>query len=261
MIYNYKEYRHVFDTPIKKQQEMVVVNKIMELLNNNKYDNIDEFAEKNQTYQDFLQNNKLENVVKHFGNTLNEEDFFKIVDSMKKLTNDKKQFDKSNIKTTTIGDKQYNYFKSADKEYFLDNSHSNMSIERQMEELQKTQQQFQTADQTKNAENMMVELEKSKKESINLKYLKEFDIELLTEKQKEIFNAATMLQIDMANPIKIDLDRQIIVDANNEIFRIEKNNGEFFIIADNSETKSKENVQDTMKPRSLQKSLTLNNNN
>lgn len=259
MVYNYKEYRHVFDTPAKKQQEMAIVNKIMELLNNNKYDNLEEFTNKNQTYQDFLQNNKLENVIKHFGNTLNEEDYLRIIDSMKNLTNDKRQFDKSEIKTTNVGDKQYNYFKSADKEYFLDNSHSRMSIERQMEELQKTQQQFQTSDKTQNTENMMKELEENKKESFNLKYLKEFNRDHLNEKQKEVFDAAIKFQLELAVPIRIDIDRQVIVDEKNDIYRIEKNNGEFFIMGDKSETKTQEKIQ----PRTLQKTIPLKpiNNN
>lgn len=267
MVYNYKEYSHVFDTPAKKQQEMAIVNKIMELLNNNKYDNIEEFIAKNQTYQDFLQNNKLENVIKHFGNTLNEEDYLRIVDSMKKLTKDKQQFDKSEIKTTNIGDKQYNYFKSADKEYFLDNSHSEMSIERQMEELQKTQQQFQSSDKMQNTESMMKELEENKKESFNLKYLKDFEIDLLNEKQKKVFDAAIKFQLELAVPIRIDIDRQVIVDENNNIFRLENNNGEFFLMGDKSETKSQEktdeNVQEKTQSRTLQKSMTLTptNNN
>ena len=36
MKYNYRQdYTHIFDTPAKMEQESVVVNKIMDLLNNN----------------------------------------------------------------------------------------------------------------------------------------------------------------------------------------------------------------------------------
>ena len=100
MVYIYKEYTHIFDTPAKMEQESVIVNKIMELLNKNKYDNIYDFINRNQTYQDFLKNNELENVVRHFGNTLNEADFKMIQDAMVKLTEKKRTFEKENIKTS-----------------------------------------------------------------------------------------------------------------------------------------------------------------
>ena len=159
MKYVYKEYKHIFDTPAKMEQESVIVSKIMDLLNKNKYDNIYEFINKNQTYQIFLKNNELENVVKHFGNTLNEEDFRRIQSSIVKLTEQKKSFEKDEIKTTNIDDKEYTTYQGQDKMFFLDNSHSNMSIERQMEELQPTEQKFQTSDTKENTENMMNELE------------------------------------------------------------------------------------------------------
>lgn len=255
MKYSYKEYRHVFDSPAKKQQEIVIVNKIMELLNN-KYDNLEEFINKNKTYQDFLKNNQLENVVKHFGNTLNEDDFLRIVDSIRNLTKDKQGFDKTNIETTNIGDKQYNYFKGVDKAYFFDNSHSEMSIERQMEVLQPTEKEFQTANKQQNTENMMKELEENKKESFNLHYLKEFNIDLLNEKQQEILRAATNFQLDTINPIRIDIDKGIIVDDNNNIFKIEEVDGQLCILGDNNKVKNEVEKQDIKQPRSLQKTLT-----
>ena len=73
MKYSKKEYICVFDTPIKKAQELAIACKIMDLLNNNKYDNIEEFYERNKSYQDFLKNCRMETAIKHFGNTLNED--------------------------------------------------------------------------------------------------------------------------------------------------------------------------------------------
>ena len=46
MIYNLKEYELIFDTPMKRQQELAVARKIMNLLNKNKYDNLEEFKNK-----------------------------------------------------------------------------------------------------------------------------------------------------------------------------------------------------------------------
>ena len=60
MKYNYRQdYTHIFDTPAKMEQESAIVSKIMQLLNDNKYDNIYDFITKNPTYQDFLKKHKI----------------------------------------------------------------------------------------------------------------------------------------------------------------------------------------------------------
>lgn len=257
MIYNYKEYKHVFDTPAKRIQEKVIVEKIMKLLNEKKHDSIDEFIDKNKTYQDFLKNNKYEIVVKHFGNTLNEEDFLKIVDSIKNMTKDMQSSDKTNIETTNIGDNQYNHFNDGEKEYFFDNSHSEMSIERQMEILQPTQRDFQTADRKQNTKNMMKELDKNKKDSFNLHYLKDFNIDLLNDRQKDFLRVATDFQLDIINPIRIDIDKGIIVDENNNIFKIEEVDGQLRILGDNDKIKNEEEKQNVNQSTTLQKTISL----
>ena len=80
MVYNFKEYKAIFDTPMKRSQELAVSRKVMDLLNKNKYDSLEEFISKNTNYQNFLKNNRMENVVKHFGNTLTEEDYTRILE-------------------------------------------------------------------------------------------------------------------------------------------------------------------------------------
>jgi len=257
MKYNYKEYKHIFDTPAKMEQETVVVNKIMELLNKNKYDSIYEFVTKNQTYQDFLKKNELENVVKHFGNTLNETDYKNILNEIIKLTEKKKDFDKESIKTTNIDDKEYTSYKGEDKTYFLDNSHSNKSIEAQMKDMQSNEQKFQTSDTKENTENMMKELEKNKKENLNLEYLKDINVDSLSEYERTTFNIATNYQLDMQNLIRVDLERQIIVDEFDNIMKIEITNGEISIIGDdNKEIEIESEDKEIEMSKSFQKTLT-----
>ena len=53
MTYNFKEYKTTFDTPMKRQQEVAIARKIMDILNKNKYDDLEEFITKNGNYQDF----------------------------------------------------------------------------------------------------------------------------------------------------------------------------------------------------------------
>lgn len=241
MVYIYKEYKHIFDTPAKKEQESVIVNKIMDLLNKNKYDSIHDFFKKNETYQDFLKKNELENVVKHFGNTLNESDYIKIVHEVINLTSKKASFEKENIKTTHIDNKEFNSYKGEDKTFFFDNSNSSMSIERQMEELQKTQSNFQTDNEKKNTENIMKELEKEKKESLNLKHLNDIDTNNLNSEQIEIFSTALNYQFNNQTPIMVDLDRGIIADELNNISKIEKTPNGFMIL--NDENQQKEHIE------------------
>lgn len=257
MVYNYKkDYKHIFDTPAKMEQESVVVNKIMELLNINKYDNIYDFINKNQTYQDFLKNHELENVVRHFGNTLSEQDFKDIQSEMVRVTERKKSFEKDDIKTTHIDDKEYVSQQGQEKTFFLDNSGSNMSIERQMEELQGTEEKFQTTDAKQNTENMMRELEENKKESLNLQYIKDINVDSLNDRQREVLRVAANYQLNMANPIRVDLDRELIVDKFDNIMRIEQNDGEFTIVGDDNQKKDTIEKEEIKEPKTFQKTLT-----
>lgn len=261
MKYNYKtDYKHVFDTPAKMEQESVIANKIMELLNKNKYNNIDEFINKNPSYQDFLKNNELENVVKHFGNTLSEQDYRLIQEQMIKITELKKSFDEENIKTTNIDEKEYNSYKTSEKTFFLDNSNSQMSLERQMEELQGTEQKFQTTDTTKNTENMMQELEKNKKESLNLSSLNELNIDDLSTDKKKMFNRAEEYELNSQNSIRVDLEKEVLVDKNDEIMKLTNNDGNIHI--QNVDGREQNNIEkeNNQKSKTFQKTLVPNPN-
>lgn len=255
MVYDFKEYKAIFDTPMKRQQELAVARKIMDILNKNKYNNLEEFITKNSNYQDFLKNNNMQTVIKHFGNTLKEEDYVKILENLKVLTKNKQNFEKENIKTTNIDDKQFNSFKGEDKTHFIDNSESNKSIEEQMKDLQPTQQDFQTSNQEKNTENMFKELER-KKEGLNLHYLNEINYELLNNEEKELFQIARNYQQSVEGVIRVDLKKGIIVDKLDNIIKIEKNNGEFVIIKDENGVQKEEEVN----KKSFQKTLKPNNN-
>lgn len=260
MKYNYRmDYKHIFDTPAKMEQENLIVNKIMDLLNKNKYDNINEFINKNPSYQDFLKNNELENVVKHFGNTLNEEDYRRIQEQMLKITESKKSFDQENIKTTNIEEKEYNSYKGSDKTFFLDNSNSNMTIERQLEELQGTEQKFQTTNAEENTENMMKELEQNKKESFNLQPLSEINTNSLNNSEKQMFFTAKQYEESSEKTINVDFQKEVIVNNNDEIMKLNNYNGIYQIQDDNTQKENNENNIEA-KGKTFQKSLVPNPN-
>lgn len=258
MVYNYdKDYTHVFDKPSKRDDEICVAKKIIEFLNNNKYDNIYDFITRNQTYQDFLKNNEMENVIKHFGNNLSEADFRLIQDKMIKITQEKMTSDKKSIKTTHIDGQEFVSVEGKEEPNFFDNSHSNMSFEREMDEVQKTQRDFQTTDAKENTENIVKDMKKDKKENLNLSYIHEIDISKLNEKQKEIFDIVVNYQLDNPKPIRVDLDRGIIVNSENIISKVEKNNGEFSITSENEE---KTHLEEKKEEKTFQKSLTPSSN-
>ncbi len=238
MVYNFKEYKPVFDTPLKVEQELAVSRKIMDLLNKNRYNDLEDFISKNSSYQNFLNNNQMENVVKHFGNSLNEADYVIILNNLRSLTKTKKEFEKENIKTTNFDDKEYNSFSGGDKTYFLDNSVSDKSIEEQMKDLQNSSDSFQTSDIRKNTENMFKSLEENTKEGLNLLYLSQINFDSLSLEEKELYSIAADYQNSLNEPIRIDLKRGIIVDGKDNIMKLKKENGEFSIIDDTDDEKT-----------------------
>lgn len=254
MTYNFKEYKTKFDTPIKRQQELAIARKIMDLLNKNKYDNLEEFITKNGNYQDFLKKNDMSTVIKHFGNTLKEEDYIKILENLRVLTKNKQSFEQENIKTTNIDDKVYNSYKGEDKTYFVDNSMGNKSIEKQMEDLQPTEQKFQTSDPKQNTENMFKELESRKKEGLNLNYLNEINYESLNNEEQLLYQIANNYQKDIDGVLKIDLQKGIIVDEQDNIMRIEKNSSGIAIIKEENGVEKEEVKEENVKVH--QKTLT-----
>ena len=252
MLYNFKEYKPIFDTPMKKQQELVIARKIMDLLNKNKYDNLEEFIKKNDNYQDFLKKNDMTNVIKHFGNTLKENDYVEIIENLRTLTKTKQDFDKKNINTINIDKEQFIHFNNNGENVFLDNSRIDKRIEAQMKDLQKTQHNFQTANQQRNTENMFDELEK-KKEILKLKYLHEINYDSLNQKEKQLFNTALLYEQNIDGNIRIDFNKEVIVDEDNNIFKIEKSNGEYSVIkgengVEHNPVVKNKSYQKTMKP-------------
>lgn len=252
MIYNFKEYNPIFDTPIKRQQELAISRKIMDLLNKNKFDSLEEFITKNSNYQDFLKSNSMQTVIKHFGNTLIEGDYAKIIENLRILSKTKQEFEKNNIKTTNIDNKEFNTFKGENRSYYIDNSNSDKSIEQQMKDLQSTQEDFQTSDINKNTENLFSELEQ-KKETLNPIPLSSVNYNELTDKEKEIFQVAYDYQQSNNSNIRIDINKEIIVDEEDNIMKISKENGEIKIVKDENGLE-----KDETHKKGYQKQLTPN---
>ena len=231
MKYDIKEYEFKFDTPIAREQEKAVVQKIMDLLNNKKYDDLEKFFELNADYNTFLKQQHMDVVVKHFGNTFTDEDYKIIIENLRELTKQKSSFNTEDIKTTQIGDQSVSTYENPelDKTHYLINNNQNKTIEEELKDKQTTSAEFQTADEDVNTGRMMQEMEEKEKESLQLHYLNEINTDLLNEEERGIFNAAANYQLTTNESIQVDVSRGVIVNKDGEIYHISKEDGVFEI--------------------------------
>ena len=230
MVYKFNEYTRVMDTPNKMLEERAIVEKIMSILNMGKeYSSLESFYEQNKTFDEFKKKNNMDIVLKHFGNKLNQEDYEKIIDSLKKLTEQKISFDDENIKTTSIGENEYVSYTGEDENVYLNNSYSNKSIESQMSDIQKEMENLQTSDIKENTKRIINEMKKDKKIELILRYLNEINYEILNQEQQQLFKFAFDYQKNNNGLIRVDLDEKIMVDNDENMMKIEKIDGEYQI--------------------------------
>ena len=256
MKYKFNEYEYAMDTPNKRLEEKAIVERIMLILNENKsFNSLDDFLNRNKTIDEFKSNNNMDVVLKHFGNNITQEDYEKIINSFKKLTEQKLSFDKEEIKTSTTEDKEYVTYKGKDENIYLNNSYSNTSIEDQMKDLQKENSDLQTSDIKENTEIIMQEMKKDKKIELTLRYLNEINYEVLNEEQQQLFKFVFDYQKKLNELIRVDLDEKVMVDNDDNIIKIEKIDGEFKIINSdekyNNSIKSSENQMNEEKSNQL----------
>lgn len=245
MVYNYRdEYTDkVCEGKAKVEQEIVVAKKIMDLLNQNKYDNLEEFIDKNRTLQDFLKNQNLETAVKHFntnGNPLNEEDYVQILDRIRKITEKKRQIDTSELTTANLDTKQFGSMKiDGKKQYAV--AQGQATIEEEMKKMQGESESYQTIDGKQNAENMFKGI-KEKQEEVKPIPLNEINVALLTDEEKEILSVAAMYEHDTGEKVKLDVKNALLVTAQNEMLKIKKEDGQLKIIGEDGNEKENTNT-------------------
>lgn len=258
MLYKYSEYsKYAFDTPALRMQEKIIVERIFKLLNSKKYESIDELKKAFPTYQDFLKENKLTTPIKMFGNTLKEEDFFKILDKISKLIKEKNSIDEEKIQEQNIEDNKFGIVQGEEKTYVLNNSVSSQDSLDRMKDLQGNFDKFKTSSPGENTEKVAQEMEKEKTANLNLRSLNEIKPDILNEQQFEYFNFA----IELNNPnIKLDVDAGIIFDENQKkVFKIVKQDENFMLIGDNNEIVYSGEKEEEKKGTALQ--LSPNNSN
>lgn len=261
MEYKFKEYERAIDAPTKKIEERAIVEKIMSILNENKkYSSLEDFYNANSTIDEFKKNNEMENVLKHFGNKINQSEYEKIINNLKKLTEQKLSFDKDDINISQIDDKKYVTYEGKDEKFYLNDSYTDIGIDQQLSNLQKESTEFQTADTKENTELLMKEMKKNKKMDLILRYLNEINYEVLNEEQQELFKFAFEYQKNSTGLIRIDLDEKIMVDEEDNIIKLEKIDGK--IVTSSSDEKyidNNKNMEQNLKNNKNDESNLENN--
>lgn len=238
MKYNLKEYECIFDSPIKKPQEMAIARKIIEALNKNNYNNFEDFTNKNKDYNDFLKNNRMENVIKHFGNTLKQEDYNLILNNFKKMIDSKMKIDENMIKTTNINNKEIVSLEG--QNVYLNNSLSDKSIVDQMKQIQGTGEQFQTTNKEKNTERLFDELANTKKENLNFQNIDDVNYNELTDEEKKLYHVSKAQQENTGEQIKVNFSNNLIADDDNDISSIERRGNDYIISSEDNEVEKSE---------------------
>ena len=258
MKYSLKEYTCVFDTPLKKRIEEIIVEKIMSLLNNNVYNSIEDFYGSNNQYDSFAKNNNMANVLAHFKREMNDSDYVEIINNLKKLENTKQSFDANGIRTTWVGDKEIASYTSSETNevktpYYFDNTGSTLSIDEQLHSMQPTSTTFQTSDPKENTQNMFKEMNESKKISINFIPIKEIIDKLDTlsfEDREKIMNIVDAEQ-DIEN-IRVDLANNLFITQDGIPKSIESLNGDFVSLGGNENSKSYQKVINNGLPKLIE---------
>lgn len=234
----------------KRFEEMVIVSKIEEFIKKDRYNNIDDFITKNPNFNSFLKNNKLDAVLSRSRNLITEEDYFKIITKIKENHKKQQQHNSENINTINVGDKKIVTFKNNEQNLILDDSYNKKDFNKQLDDLQKTNSEFRTNDVNQNTNNMMEHMKKDIKEEITPKYLKDINQALLNENEKRVFATAALFQEQINAPIKVDMNRNLIFDNDNNVYSMEKRENGIVILPVNSQAK-KNNIEKKDKIKKL----------
>lgn len=223
-----------------KEMEMLIVeNRIKKLIEKDStVTDIDDAIKKFGNFQIFKEKNNLANVFGRNNNPMNNDDYLKVLDKLKKFYDNQKQFNEENIKTTNIDDKNIITYKNGNNNVILDNSYSKKEVNEQLKDLQKTNSDFRTQNLNTNTNNMMKHMKEEKKEEIKPKLLKEININSLGEEEKKFYTTALLFQEQIHKPIKIDMYRKLIFDNDNNVYSMEKRDTGIIILPIKSNQKA-----------------------
>lgn len=199
----------------KESEENFVIVTVMRLLNNNKFDSVDDILKYNgDNYKTLLKNNNLDNVPIHYGNCLSDDDFHLVLNQIRDYAKDKLSFDKSKVNEVNFDNKEYVEYNGT----VLDDSLNNKSIEEQLEEKQKESENYQSLDHKKNIDLLMDEMDKEKRE-VSFENINDINRDLLNAEQQRMYDAALVTNYKDNNNdhLEISLEDGLTKDEENNI--------------------------------------------
>ena len=229
MIYNIREYETMYQGN-KGSEENAVVAIIMKLLNDRKFDSIDDVLKYNgKDLRTFLKNNKKDIVPLHYGSNLNDDDFKNIVGNFKLMVNNKLQIDKENIHVTNFDKKEYVEYNGR----VVDNSYSDKPIEKELKDMQLENPNAQSLNAKENTDQMMDELFDEKKIEVEFNDLNNIDREKLNQNEQKIYDAALVQEHLTGEKKEISLEENLTKDEDNNITELKQENNEVVINSGN----------------------------
>lgn len=230
----------IFDSGQKSEGENYIMAIIVNLLCSNKFDSLENLMKYNENnYKTFLKNNKKDNIPLHFGNSLNNDDFQKIISNYKKMQEDKMKYSMENVNVKKIDSKEYIEYNGQ----VLDNSYAAKKVENELSDMQRQSSEYQSLNQQQNTDRMMREMSNTKKEEINFTSLDSIEREKLNNEEQKKYDAALVQEYLTGDDKKISLNNDLIKDDNNNIAKLDENDNNItFNDGNTSTTDIKSNI-------------------
>ena len=253
MTYRFEEYCPEFIVGFKSvkkdEAEKYFVKFIFSLLNSKVYQSIEAFREAHPTFDSFinlllnrqrpLNMNHGTTVCSHFKGPMADEDYQKIINSIIKLTQRKKDFDSKNIIQTNLnqGSIQKNivsYVGDPDNQFHLINQGGI-----KLEEKHGERKEFQTTNPKENATNMFKDLSESVNETLKFVPIRVLisQLDQLNEQERDVIKRV-LDYFDDIEGVEVDVYNHIAKDKDNNMIAIDNYNNENTMSDDNSNNKS-----------------------
>ena len=228
-IYNLSDYSALYSGD-KGLEERAIATRIMKLLNDNKFDNVDDILKYNPNIKTFLVNNKCDVLPVHFGGHITDSDYNSITDVIKELVKNKMVFEDEKINEVNFDDKNYVEYDGR----VVDNTLSDRSMQEEFTYLQRENTDYQSFDAMNNSDQMAKEIIDTKKHEVEFMDLDEINRDLLNAEQQKVYDAALVDQFVSNTDKEISLEEGLTKDEDNNINQINEYNGSMRIENENN---------------------------
>ena len=223
----------------KGSEENAIAATFIYLINNNKFDSIDDALKYNgNSYKTFMKNNRRDNIPAHYGNNITDADFKLIVDNFKKMVNDKLKFDKDKIHELDFENKEYVEYDG----HVLDNSLKDRPIEEELRYMQRENPEFQSLNSSENTDKMMDVQRNEKKREVEFTDLSDIDRDKLNSEEQRLFDAALIEERVSGKDKDISIEDGLIKDDDNNINQIKEEGNSITFASSNSDSSIEEST-------------------